>query len=199
MPLDLKAALSNSEAAAQDPARPWLLAPVDLQAVKACGVTYVRSMLERVIEERCRGDASQAEAVRAEVQSIIGDDLAALRPGSAEAAAVKAALVEKGWWSQYLEVGIGPDAEIPAGSEIIDLGDATLLPGFMDAHTHLSYFYNPDGRQAELDDLKWTPAEKAIRASVNARVTLMAGFTTVRDVGGSDFIDIGFVPRPRPA
>lgn len=89
-----------------------LLAPVDLQAVKAAGVTYVRSMLERVIEERCRGDASQAEAVRAEVRAIIGDDLASLKPGSAQAAQVKAALVQKGWWSQYLEVGIGPDAEI---------------------------------------------------------------------------------------
>jgi fumarylacetoacetate (FAA) hydrolase family protein len=69
-------------------------------------------MLERVIEERCRGDASRAEAVRAEVRAIIGDDLANLRPGSPEAARVKEALVAKGWWSQYLEVGIGPDAEI---------------------------------------------------------------------------------------
>ena len=112
IPLDLPAVLANSAHAARDAARPWLLAPIDLQAVKACGVTYVRSMLERVIEERCRGDASQAEAVRAEVRGIIGDDLSALRPGSAEAAAVKATLVEKGWWSQYLEVGIGPDAEI---------------------------------------------------------------------------------------
>ena len=66
MPLDIKALLANSVHDARDPARPWLLAPVDLQAVKACGVTYIRSMLERVIEERCRGDASQAEAVRAE-------------------------------------------------------------------------------------------------------------------------------------
>ena len=89
-----------------------LIAPIDLQAVKASGVTYVRSMLERVIEERCRGDASRADAVRAEVRSIIGDDLASLRPGSPEAMRVKAALVERGWWSQYLEVGIGPDAEI---------------------------------------------------------------------------------------
>ncbi|HEY4250588.1 MAG TPA: fumarylacetoacetate hydrolase family protein, partial [Roseomonas sp.] len=78
----------------------------------ASGVTYVRSMLERVIEERCRGDASRAEAIRAEVRAIIGDDLANIRPGSAEAARVKAVLQEKGWWSQYLEVGIGPDAEI---------------------------------------------------------------------------------------
>src|SRR3712207_3931433 len=91
---------------------PRLLAPVDLQAVKACGVTYVRSMLERVIEERCRGDASRAEAVRAEVRGIIGEDLAAVQPGGAKAMRLKAALVEKGWWSQYLEVGIGPDAEI---------------------------------------------------------------------------------------
>jgi fumarylacetoacetate (FAA) hydrolase family protein len=112
IPLDLPAVLANSAHAARDTAKPWLLAPIDLQAVKACGVTYVRSMLERVIEERCRGDASQAEAVRGEVRGIIGDDLSQLRPGSAEAAAVKAALVEKGWWSQYLEVGIGPDAEI---------------------------------------------------------------------------------------
>lgn len=89
-----------------------LLSPFDLQALKACGVTYVRSMLERVIEERCRGDASQAEAVRAEVRGIIGDDLANLRPGSPEAMTLKQNLVARGWWSQYLEVGIGPDAEV---------------------------------------------------------------------------------------
>ncbi|MGG5808675.1 fumarylacetoacetate hydrolase family protein [Falsiroseomonas sp. CW058] len=110
--LDPGAALANAHHAARDPARPWLLAPVDLQAIKAAGVTYVRSMLERVIEERCRGDATQAEAVRAEVRAIIGDDLRNLVPGSAEAMRVKAALVAKGWWSQYLEVGIGTDAEI---------------------------------------------------------------------------------------
>ncbi|MFC3124106.1 fumarylacetoacetate hydrolase family protein [Pseudoroseomonas globiformis] len=91
-------------------ARP--LAPFDLQALKACGVTYARSMLERVIEERCRGDASQAETIRAEIRGIIGDDLASLVPGSKEAAALKQNLVERGWWSQYLEVGIGPDAEV---------------------------------------------------------------------------------------
>ncbi len=112
MPLDLPAALANSAHDRRNPGKPWLLAPVDLQAVKACGVTYVRSMLERVIEERCRGDASQAEAVRAEVRGIIGNDLSAVKPGSPEAMRLKAALVQKGWWSQYLEVGIGPDAEI---------------------------------------------------------------------------------------
>ncbi len=110
--LDLAGAIANARHAARDPGRPWLLAPVDLQVLKAAGVTYVRSMLERVIEERCRGDATQAEAVRAEVRAIIGDELTRLVPGSPQAAKVKEALVDKGWWSQYLEVGIGPDAEI---------------------------------------------------------------------------------------
>jgi len=110
--IDLPGLLANSAHDARNPSKPWLLAPIDLQAVKAAGVTYVRSMLERVIEERCRGDASLAAAVRIEVREIIGDDLAKLVPGSAEAARVKEALVAKGWWSQYLEVGIGPDAEI---------------------------------------------------------------------------------------
>ncbi len=110
--LDLAALVANSAHDARRPDAPWLLAPVDLAAVKAAGVTYVRSMLERVIEERCRGEASRAEAVRAEVREIIGDDLANLRPGSPEAQRVKEVLSAKGWWSQYLEVGIGPDAEI---------------------------------------------------------------------------------------
>ncbi|WP_137176724.1 fumarylacetoacetate hydrolase family protein [Roseomonas sp. AR75] len=117
--LDLPAALANAHHAARNAEKPWLLAPVDLQVIKAAGVTYVRSMLERVIEERCRGDATQAEAVRAEVRGIIGDDLASLVPGSAEAAKVKEALVAKGWWSQYLEVGIGPDAEIFTKSPVL--------------------------------------------------------------------------------
>jgi fumarylacetoacetate (FAA) hydrolase family protein len=109
---DLPRALANARHDSRDAARPWLLAPVDLQCVKAAGVTYVRSMLERVIEERCRGDAARAESIRAEVRDIIGDDLENLIPGSPEAMRVKEALVERGWWSQYLEVGIGPDAEI---------------------------------------------------------------------------------------
>jgi imidazolonepropionase-like amidohydrolase len=101
--------------------------------------------------------------------------------------------------------GVGPNVEIPAGSEIIDLGDSTLLPGFIDAHTHLSQSYVADRREADLNDLQRTVAEKALRASVNARVTLMAGFTTVRDVGADDFIDVGLrnsiragaIPGPR--
>lgn len=89
-----------------------LLAPIDLQAVKAAGVTFATSMLERVIEEKARGNPALADGIRSEISRLIGDDLSKLVPGSAEAMALKAVLIEKGAWSQYLEVGIGPDAEI---------------------------------------------------------------------------------------
>lgn len=89
-----------------------LLAPCDLQAIKAAGVTFVASMLERVIEEQARGDASKAEAVRNAVVAIIGDNLRQVKPGSPEAGKLKEVLLAQGMWSQYLEVGIGPDAEI---------------------------------------------------------------------------------------
>jgi fumarylacetoacetate (FAA) hydrolase family protein len=89
-----------------------LLAPCDLQAIKACGVTFARSMIERVIEERAAGDPARAQEIRKRVAAIIGDSLRNLVPGSEEAAKVKAALIEERLWSQYLEVGIGPDAEV---------------------------------------------------------------------------------------
>ncbi|GJD35167.1 fumarylacetoacetate hydrolase family protein [Methylobacterium aerolatum] len=108
----LDAILANTPPEARDPSRPWLLAPVDLQALKAAGVTFATSMLERVIEERARGDLLAATAIRAEVERLVGDDLRRLKPGSPEAMALKAVLVAQGAWSQYLEVGIGPDAEI---------------------------------------------------------------------------------------
>jgi fumarylacetoacetate (FAA) hydrolase family protein len=95
-----------------DPSRPRLLSPVDLQAVKAAGVTFAVSLLERVIEEQARGSAGRAAAIREDIVGLIGEDLSRLKPGSAEAAAIKARLIERGAWSQYLEVGIGPDAEI---------------------------------------------------------------------------------------
>lgn len=91
---------------------PRLVAPIDLQAIKASGVTFVVSLLERVIEEQARGDKSRADALRSEILELIGTDLSQLVPGSDAAMNVKAALIEKGVWSQYLEVGIGPDAEI---------------------------------------------------------------------------------------
>ncbi|MFT3974320.1 MAG: fumarylacetoacetate hydrolase family protein [Amaricoccus sp.] len=89
-----------------------LLAPCDLQAVKACGVTFARSLLERVIEERAAGDPARAESLRGRLSTLIGASLRDIRPGSDEAAAAKAALIGEGLWSQYLEVGIGPDAEV---------------------------------------------------------------------------------------
>jgi imidazolonepropionase-like amidohydrolase len=102
-------------------------------------------------------------------------------------------------------VAAGTSAAIPAGAEMIDLGDATLLPGFIDAHTHLTMMYNEDYKQERLDRLEKTIAERALDASVNARVTLLAGVTTVRDVGSSDYLDVGLrnairngkVPGPR--
>ncbi len=91
---------------------PPMLAPNDLQAVKACGVTFARSMVERVIEERAAGDPQKAQAIRERIGAVIGDSLRNIEPGSDEAARVKAALIDEGLWSQYLEVGIGPDAEV---------------------------------------------------------------------------------------
>ncbi len=105
-------ALANCDPLTRDTTQPWLLAPCDLQALKAAGVTFVASMLERVIEEQTRGDASRAEAARKAVVAVIGDNLSSVRPGSPEAARLKEVLVAQGMWSQYLEVGIGPDAEI---------------------------------------------------------------------------------------
>ena len=95
-----------------DPVQRHLLAPNDLQVVKAAGVTFADSMVERVIEEQTRGDPTRAEAVRRQVVAVVGNDLAKIRPGSAEADKLKALLIEQRLWSQYLEVGIGPYAEI---------------------------------------------------------------------------------------
>jgi fumarylacetoacetate (FAA) hydrolase family protein len=104
--------LANADVATRDTSRPWLLAPIDLQAVKASGVTFVASMLERVIEEQARGDAGRAESVRKAITAVIGDNLSSVVPGSEGASKLKEVLLEQGVWSQYLEVGIGPDAEI---------------------------------------------------------------------------------------
>ncbi|MES1262504.1 MAG: amidohydrolase family protein [Acidobacteriota bacterium] len=87
--------------------------------------------------------------------------------------------------------GAGAGASLPRDAETIDLGDATLLPGFMDAHTHLSGMQSDDWKQQTIDSLRKTVAEQALDASENARKTLLAGFTTVRDLGGADFIDVG--------
>jgi fumarylacetoacetate (FAA) hydrolase family protein len=91
---------------------PYLLAPCDLQAVKAAGVTFADSLIERVIEEQIRGDASRAEAVRSEIAAALGGEISRIKPGSPEAMRLRETLMKRGAWSQYLEVGIGPDAEV---------------------------------------------------------------------------------------
>jgi fumarylacetoacetate (FAA) hydrolase family protein len=94
------------------PRQPMLLSPIDLQCIKASGVTFAVSAIERVIEERARGDAARAEAVRADLRDRVGADIRTVKPGSDEAQRLKAVLIAEGLWSQYLEVAIGPDAEI---------------------------------------------------------------------------------------
>jgi fumarylacetoacetate (FAA) hydrolase family protein len=102
-----------------DPASINLLSPVDLQCVKACGVTFALSAIERVIEERARGDWSLAASIRERLEAHIGGQIRAVKPGTPEAAALKAALIEDGLWSQYLEVAIGPDAEVFTKSPVL--------------------------------------------------------------------------------
>ncbi len=109
---DYVAIMANTLAEQRDPARPWFLTPVDLQAIKACGVTFMVSMLERVIEERAGGDLTRAAKIREQIGARIDAELTRIVPGSPEAEQLKALLIEEGLWSQYLEVGIGPYAEV---------------------------------------------------------------------------------------
>lgn len=104
--------LANSAVEGRDLTAPWLLAPIDLQAVKASGVTFATSLLERVVEEQCRGEPERAGEVRANLAREIGVNLADVRPGSEAAAQLKTVLQAQGAWSQYLEVGLGSDAEV---------------------------------------------------------------------------------------
>jgi fumarylacetoacetate (FAA) hydrolase family protein len=104
--------MGNTLADERSASIPQFLSPIDLQAIKACGVTFMCSMLERVIEERAGGDASRAAAVRERIGAQVTRDLAGIKPGSAEAEKLKAILQAEGLWSQYLEVGIGPYAEV---------------------------------------------------------------------------------------
>ena len=96
---------------------PRLLAPNDVQAIKACGVTFAVSLIERVIEEQAGGDPAKAEEVRGTIAATIGTDLSKIKPGSEAAMKLKAELERRGAWSQYMEVGIGPDAEVFSKSQ----------------------------------------------------------------------------------
>jgi len=108
----LQEILANSDESQRDAGKPFFLAPCDLQVLKAAGVTFATSLIERLIEEQADGDPARAREVRARVVAQIGTDLSTLKPGSAQAMALKKMLQEQGLWSQYLEVGIGPDAEV---------------------------------------------------------------------------------------
>jgi fumarylacetoacetate (FAA) hydrolase family protein len=137
---DLDAILANTPPDGRDRQKPWLLAPLDLQVLKAAGVTFAISMLERVIEERARGNPASAEAIRKEVVRLVGDDLSRLKPGSAEAMKLKQVLIEQNAWSQYLEVGIGPDAEVFTKAPVL-----SSVGAGMDAGLHpKSTWNNPE-------------------------------------------------------
>jgi fumarylacetoacetate (FAA) hydrolase family protein len=146
----LEAMLKNTTAAPRKPEEPWFLAPCDLQVIKAAGVTFASSLLERVIEERAKGDPQGAARVREQVQALVGDSLASIRPGSSEARDLKRLLVEQGLWSQYLEVGIGPDAEI-----------FTKAPVLSAVGTGVEIGLHPDS--------VWNNPEPEIVLSVNSR------------------------------
>jgi fumarylacetoacetate (FAA) hydrolase family protein len=153
-----------------------LLSPVDLQAVKASGVTFVVSLLERVIEEQARGSAEKAVAIRNDIAELIGHDLSKLKPGSPEAMQIKAKLVARGAWSQYLEVGIGPDAEIftkcQAMSSVGFGADVGLLP--------ISTWNNPE-------------PEIALVASSTGRIVgaTLGNDVNLRDVEGRSALLLG--------
>ncbi|NED95913.1 fumarylacetoacetate hydrolase family protein [Phytoactinopolyspora alkaliphila] len=128
-----EALLANTGASSRDQGRPWLLAPVDLQALKAAGVTFPVSMIERVIEERARGDVALAADIRSRMLADVGADLHDLLPGSEEAARLKDLLVAAGIWSQYLEVGIGPDAEIFTKGQVLSAVGTAVPVGVLAA------------------------------------------------------------------
>jgi fumarylacetoacetate (FAA) hydrolase family protein len=164
---ELDGILANTPPDRRDRSRPWLLAPVDLQVVKAAGVTFAISMLERVIEERARGNPASAEAIRKEVVSLVGDDFSKLKPGSAEAMRLKQVLVEQQAWSQYLEVGIGPDAEV-----------FTKAPVMSSVGTGMDAGLHPKST--------WNNPEPEVVLAVSSRGTIV-GATLGNDVNLRDF------------
>lgn len=152
-----------------DLAKMHFLAPCDMQAVKACGVTFARSMVERVIEEKAAGNPQRAEEIRGKVGEAIGGSLRNIKAGSEEAARVKQALIAEGLWSMYLEVGIGPDAEVFSKAQVL----SSVGPG-ADVGLHpISTWNNPEPEIV----LTVSPAGRIVGASLGNDVNL-------RDVEG---------------
>jgi fumarylacetoacetate (FAA) hydrolase family protein len=142
-----------------------LLSPIDLQCVKAAGVTFAVSALERVIEERARGDADKAQAVRGGLEARIGGSIRSVVPGSAEAAALKEALIEDGMWSQYLEVAIGPDAEIFTKAPVLStVGSGAAIGVRSDSHWN-----NPEPEIVILADAEGKAVGATLGNDVNLR------------------------------
>jgi fumarylacetoacetate (FAA) hydrolase family protein len=173
---DLASILANTPEAERNGGRPFLLAPLDLQAIKAAGVTFAISLLERVIEEQARGAPERATAARAEVEAALGGAVAGLVPGSAEAMELKKLLQAKGLWSQYLEVGIGPDAEIFTKAQPMSAVGTGAAIGILPAS-------------------KWNNPEPEIVLVVNSRGTIVGASlgndVNLRDLEGRSALLLG--------
>ncbi|MCW2388513.1 fumarylacetoacetate (FAA) hydrolase family protein [Sphingobium sp. B11D3B] len=148
-----------------DPASTRLLSPVDLQCIKACGVTFALSAIERVIEERARGDWSRAASIRERLESRIGGQIRSVQPGTPEAASLKEALIEDGLWSQYLEVAIGPDAEVFTKSPVL----STVGPGAAIGIRSDSAWNNPEPEIVLLADSLGAVVGATLGNDVNLR------------------------------
>jgi fumarylacetoacetate (FAA) hydrolase family protein len=157
--------MANTMAARRDESLPYFLSPVDLQAVKACGVTFAASLLERVIEERAAGDARQADKIRAAIQERIGADLSGVKPGSPQAEELKAALKAQGMWSQYLEVGIGPYAEVFTKAQPL----SSVGPGAEIGILAVSSWNNPEPETVLLADARGRVVGATLGNDVNLR------------------------------
>lgn len=158
--------VANSDAGQRDASKPFFLAPCDLQVVKASGVTFAASLIERLIEEHGAGDPVLSAGFRDQVLSVVGDRLEGLKPGSEEAMKLKALLVEKGMWSQYLEVGIGPDAEVFTKAPVL------AAVGYGD-HVGIR------------EDSVWNNPEPEVVLAVNSRARIV-GATLGNDVNHRD-------------
>jgi fumarylacetoacetate (FAA) hydrolase family protein len=157
--------MANTLAAKRDPGTPHFLSPVDLQAVKACGVTFAVSMMERVIEERAAGDAKKADAIRGTIRERIGTDLSRVKPGSPQAEDLKNVLKAEGLWSQYLEVGIGPYAEVFTKSQPLSSVGTGAEVGILS----VSAWNNPEPETVLIVDSRGAAVGAALGNDVNLR------------------------------